>query len=446
MTAKPALSETGTSKRRIAWADLAPLVTLLTIVVVFGFLATEFFSLGTISQTLKRGAVLAIVSTGLTFVLLCAEIDLSVGPMALLSACVCGVLWSQPFSADARSGQTTRLTAQRELRTAEERRTSAERKRDEAIKERDTASTSLDDKQRAKLEKEILETTDVIDKSNEVIERVTPATRVVTAAEIRTTLFVIATPFVVALVLGFASGVLTVSSGLPSFIITLAMMNIAIGLSKFVTLSQQQDVPDFLKKLGNSALFKWQLFGTSSLEIPQSAALAALVMITAHLVLRHTRFGRYVYMTGGNRQAARLAGIRTERIVIACLMICAVTAACGGLVNAGRLGGATLDQNADLLLEAVACVVLGGTSLFGGEGGIGRTAIGVLTFTILRVGLDATDPERLIKLSWLSPAWKQELIRMNWVTSFDLLRPFLLGIVLMLALVIHGKLAKKHRD
>jgi ribose/xylose/arabinose/galactoside ABC-type transport system permease subunit len=445
MTSKPASLEPGISKRRIEWADLAPLVTLLTIIIVFGFLATEFFSLGTISQTLKRGAVLAIVSVGLTFVLLCAEIDLSVGPMALLSACVCGVLWSQPFSAEARHSQTARLTAQREVRSAEERRTTAEKKKADAAKERD-ANPALDDNQRARLEKEIADATDVIEKSAATIERATPISHAVTGAEVRTTLLVISIPFFVAIILGLASGVLTVSSGLPSFIITLAMMNIAIGLSKFVTLSQQQDVPDFLKKLGNSALFKWQISGTTSLEIPQSAALAALVMIGAHLVLRHTRFGRYVYMTGGNRQAARLAGIRTERIVVACLMICAVTAACGGLVNAGRLGGATLDQNADLLLEAVACVVLGGTSLFGGEGGIGRTAIGVLTFTILRVGLDATDPERLIKMSWLSPAWKQELIKMNWVTSFDLLRPFLLGIVLMLALVIHGKLAKTHKN
>jgi ribose transport system permease protein len=363
--------------KRFTLADCAPLLTLAAIIVVFGFLATEFFSLGTISQTLKRGAVLAIVSTGLTFVLLCAEIDLSVGTMALLAACVCGVLWEQPFAAGAKG---------------------------------------------------------------------------LGAASTGAVLLVIAVPFVVALGLGWVSGALTVSSGLPSFIITLAMMNIAVGLAKFLTLSQKYNVPPVLKRLGNAALFKWRVprfpqwgipdLGT--LDVPLSAALAVAVMVAAHLVLQHTRFGRYVYMTGGNRQAARLAGVRTERIVVACLMICAVTAACGGLVNAGRLEGVSLDQNADLLLEAVACVVLGGTSLFGGEGGIGRTALGVLTFTILRVGLEATNPERLIKFSWLPAAWKQDLVRMSWVTSFDLLRPFLLGIVLLLALVLHGRLVK-HR-
>jgi ribose transport system permease protein len=430
MTTKPALTESGISKRRVDWASLAPLVTLLAIVVVFGFLATEFFSLGTISQTLKRGAVLAVVSTGLTFVLLCAEIDLSVGTMALLSACVCGVLWAQPMSAEARGAQATRLTAWREVNSATQRR-------DAAVRERDGVGQGLTEKRRGELDKIITDATDAIALAQ-------PAT-VVTAVEVRANLFVLTIPFLVAVFLGAVSGVLTVSSGLPSFIITLAMMNIAIGLSRFLTLSQKYDVPQFLKALGNSPLFRWVTDKHGTLEIPQSAALAAVVMIAAHLVLRHTRFGRYVYMTGGNRQAARLAGVRTERIVVACLVICAMTAACGGLVNAGRLESVSLDQNADLLLEAVACVVLGGTSLFGGEGGIGRSAVGVLTFTVLRVGLEATDPERLIRFSWLPAAWKQDLVKMSWVTQFDLLRPFLLGIVLMLALVIHGRLAK-HKE
>src|SRR6185437_9548732 len=156
-----------------------------------------------------------------------------------------------------------------------------------------------------------------------------------------------------------------------------------------------------------------------------SAVLAAIVMITAHLVLQHTRFGRYVYMTGGNRQAARLAGVRTERIVIACLAICALTSACGGLVTAGRMNGVTLDQNVDLLLDAVACVVLGGTSLFGGEGSIGRTLVGVLSFTVLKVGLNLTNVERLIKQMPLSPGIKESWLKASWVTQFDLLRPFL---------------------
>lgn len=346
--------------RRFSLADFAPLLTLAAVTLVFALVAEDFLSLGTVTLVLKRGAVLAIVATGLTFVLLCAEIDLSVGTVALLSACVCGVLWESSFAAGPKGlGEASFL--------------------------------------------------DVC--------------------------IVIVIPLLVALLSGLLSGWLTVSSGLPSFIITLAMMNIAVGLAKFLTLSQKFNVPPLLKQLGNASLVE---FG--SLRIPQSAVLALIVMVVAHLVLQHTRFGRYVYMTGGNRQAAKLAGVRTESIVMASLVICAWCAACGGMLNAGRLEGVSLDQNADLLLDAVACVVLGGTSLFGGEGGIGRTLVGVLTFTVLRVGLDAVNPERIIKNSSLPQAWLQQ----SWVTQFDLLRPFLLGIVLLLALVIHGRLVKKH--
>ncbi len=171
--------------------------------------------------------------------------------------------------------------------------------------------------------------------------------------------------------------------------------------------------------------------------------LAAVVMVLAHLALQHTRFGRFVYMTGGNREAARLAGVRTDRVIVSALAISGVTAATGGLVNAGRLNSVSLDQNADLLLDAVACVVLGGTSLFGGEGSMGRTLIGVLTFTTLKVGLNLTNVERLIKNSPLSENLKTDWLQASWVTQFDLLRPFLLGSVLLIALVIHGRLAKR---
>ena len=359
-------SESSIPSRRFVLADFAPLISLAALIFVFAMLVENFVSLGTVTLVLKRGAVLAIVATGLTFVLLCAEIDLSVGMLALLAACLCGVLWEQPFAAGPKG---------------------------------------------------------------------------MGVASAGSLFVVLAVPFVVTLALGLVSGWLTVTSGLPSFIITLAMMNIAVGLAKFMTLSQKFSVPPVLSQIGNDALFK-----VGRLGFPNSAALAAVVMLVAHLVLQHTRFGRYVYMTGGNRQAARLAGVRTERIVVACLAIGALSAACGGLVNAGRLQSVSLDQNADLLLDAVACVVLGGTSLFGGEGGIGRTLIGVLTFTTLKVGLDLTNVERLIKQSPLPLAWQQSWLKASWVTQFDLLRPFLLGIVLLLALVLHGRLSKHRSD
>ncbi|HUQ72744.1 MAG TPA: ABC transporter permease [Planctomycetaceae bacterium] len=345
--------------------DFAPVISLALIVLVFSLIVERFLSLGTLSLILQQSAVLAIVATGLTFVLLCAEIDLSVGMVALLSACLCGVLWEQSFAAGSKGAHAKEVN-------------------------------------------------------------------------LLTTALIVTAPIIIAVFAGWLSGRLTVSSGLPSFIITLAMMNIALGLARFLTRSEKFAVPPALASLGNDA---WRLFG--DLRLPRSAVLAAVVMLIAHLVLQHTRFGRYVYMTGGNRDAARLAGVRTDKIVVACLALCGLTAAIGGLVNAGRLNSVSLDQNADLLLDAVACVVLGGTSLFGGEGSIGRTVIGVLTFTTLKVGLNLTNVERLIKSLPLSPAWKENLLDASWVTQFDLLRPFLLGVVLLMALVIHGRLVKR---
>jgi ribose transport system permease protein len=365
MTTHTATPPTSLAGPRYRLADFAPVITLGLIVLIFSLIVERFPSLGTLSLVLQQSAVLAIVATGLTYVLLCAEIDLSVGMVALLAACLCGVLWEQSFAAGPKGAHA---------------------------KEVSLAMTAL----------------------------------------------VIAAPLAVAICAGWLSGRLTVSSGLPSFIITLAMMNIALGLARFLTRSEKFSVPPALARLGNDA---WRI--TGDLRLPHSAALAAVVLLVAHLVLQHTRFGRYVYMTGGNREAARLAGVRTDRIVVACLALCGFTAAVGGLVNAGRLNSVSLDQNADLLLDAVACVVLGGTSLFGGEGSIGRTVIGVLTFTTLKVGLNLTNVERLIKTSSLSAEWKQSLLGASWVTQFDLLRPFLLGVVLLLALVIHGRLVKR---
>lgn len=357
-------------QRRYDIADFAPFITLTVLMVLFSAVAENFLSLRTLTIMLQQGAVLAIVATGLTFVLLAAEIDLSVGMVALLAACLCGVLWEQPWAAGPQS----------------------------------------------------------------LAEGPPPV------VSFWALLQVLVWPLVLVLALGAVTGALTVSSGLPSFIISLAMMNIALGLSRFLTGSRKFSVPPLLQELGNGS---WQL--PLGFRCPKSAAVAAVVLLVAHVVLQHLRFGRFVYMTGGNREAARLSGVPTNRIIVACLSISAVTAGLGGMLNAGRLNSVSLDQNADLLLNAVACVVLGGTSLFGGEGGIGRTLIGVATFMVLQVGLNLINVVRLVK-SWpLSPAWKDWVLQSSVVTQFDMLRPFLLGVALLLALVIQGRLLARRR-
>jgi ribose transport system permease protein len=310
--------------------DLAPLASLALLVGFFCLTAPGFLSLATFQAVLKQGSAMAIVAVGLTYVLICGEIDLAVGMTALWSACLCGWLF----------------------------------------------------------------------------ESLGPSAGLVAGA--------ILLPLLSCLLVGLAAGVLTVWSRLPSFIITLAMMFVTEGMARWLTKSRMFRLPDLLGVIGNQGLPVGSRF-----TLPYSALLAVAAFAAGHAVLRYTRFGRYVYATGGNRQAARLSGIHTGTIVVAVLAISAFMAGVGGLVNAGRMTQVTLDQNKELLLSAVAAVVLGGTSLFGGEGSMGKTLIGVLTFTVLNVGL--------MQITWIN----------------DLARQLLTGLVLMVALVVNGLLAKR---
>ena len=116
--------------------------------------------------------------------------------------------------------------------------------------------------------------------------------------------------------------------------------------------------------------------------------MAAICLLLGHLVLRYTRFGRYVYMTGANKSAARLAGVNTDNIVIIALGISGFAAGLAGIVSMGRLASAQPTVVDSFLIDAIGAVVLGGTSLFGGRGGIPQTVAGLLIYGTLRNGLD----------------------------------------------------------
>jgi ribose transport system permease protein len=146
----------------------------------------------------------------------------------------------------------------------------------------------------------------------------------------------------------------------------------------------------------------------------------ATVLLIGHFVLTYTKFGRYVYMTGSNREAARLSGINTKVIVGASLMISSFCAGLAGMLNTGRLGSAQGYGLDDMLLDSISAVVLGGTSLFGGEGGIKNTLIGLLIFGILSNGLNQLQLDIYVRL---------------WVR----------GVILLIALIINVY-ALKFRD
>lgn len=120
--------------------------------------------------------------------------------------------------------------------------------------------------------------------------------------------------------------------------------------------------------------------------IPNPVVILAIVMILAQLTLSYTVFGRSLLAVGGNREAARLAGIPVRRLTTSAFVICGLAAAIAGIIFASRTGFVTSGQVTSygyLVLDAIAVVVVGGTSLFGGQGAVWRTAIGVAVFAAL---------------------------------------------------------------
>jgi ribose transport system permease protein len=125
-------------------------------------------------------------------------------------------------------------------------------------------------------------------------------------------------------------------------------------------------------------------------------AWTALALMIGHAVYRHTRFGRHVLATGGNRAAADSVGIRTGRVKVAVLVISATTAALAGMLYAGRLHGARYTLGETDLLTVIAAVVIGGTSLFGGRGSvfgavIGSVIMGMVNNGLILMGLDVAE-------------------------------------------------------
>jgi len=113
-----------------------------------------------------------------------------------------------------------------------------------------------------------------------------------------------------------------------------------------------------------------------------------VVFILSHIVLTKTKFGRYVYAVGGNLEAARLAGIKTNKILISVYIISGVLSALAGILLASRINSG--QPNAGLMyeLDVIAAVVVGGTSLFGGRGTIIGTFLGAMLIAVLRNGLN----------------------------------------------------------
>ncbi len=177
--------------------------------------------------------------------------------------------------------------------------------------------------------------------------------------------------------------------GIPSFIMTLAMLQIGNGVCALLVRGQiAYTVPPVIATLGNGSLG----------PVPWIVIVAGLVLLVAHIVLTYTRFGRYVYMTGGNREAAEYSGVSTRAIIAAVMVISALCAGIAGMLGVAHFGSAQQDEFDNYLLDSISAVVVGGTSLFGGQGGIGNTIIGLFVLGVLNNGLDHVRIDSFLKI------------------------------------------------
>ncbi|MCM3118079.1 ribose ABC transporter permease [Neobacillus sp. MER 74] len=180
-------------------------------------------------------------------------------------------------------------------------------------------------------------------------------------------------------VLGFINGFVITKGKIPPFIVTLSMMIMARGLSYVLTggrpMSFNNDVLSFI---GNGYIG----------PIPVPVIIMILCLIITSFVLNKTRFGRHVYAIGGNREAARFSGIHISKIEIIVYTISGVLAGLSGVILAARMSSAQPTSGNGFELDAIAAVVLGGTSFSGGIGKIGGVFIGALIIGVLNNGLN----------------------------------------------------------
>ncbi|EJE4554436.1 ribose ABC transporter permease [Vibrio parahaemolyticus] len=186
--------------------------------------------------------------------------------------------------------------------------------------------------------------------------------------------------------LGAISGIIIAKGKVQAFIATLVTMTLLRG----VTMVYTDGRPISTGFTYTADAFAW--FGTGyALGIPVPVWLMVVVFAAAWYLLNHTRFGRYVYALGGNESATRLSGINVDRVKIGVYAICGMLAALAGIIVTSRLSSAQPTAGMGYELDAIAAVVLGGTSLMGGKGRIMGTLIGALIIGFLNNALNLLD-------------------------------------------------------
>ncbi len=182
------------------------------------------------------------------------------------------------------------------------------------------------------------------------------------------------------LLVGVVNGVVTSFFRINSLIATLAMSFVVAGIAGLITQGN-------LLVLGVKPAFG-NFANTNFLSVHTSTWVMVIVVIVLGLVLARTTIGRYTYAAGGNPEAARFAGVRVNMVRVVCFALSGGAAALGGIIDASRVLTGQSTNNTTLTFTVVAGIVVGGTSILGGEGAIWRTVVGVLLIALIGNGYD----------------------------------------------------------
>ena len=315
-------------KREISFIDLlgrfAPLIFLLGLVAILSFLEPGFRTERNIMNVLRQVSIIGILAVGMTFVILTAGIDLSVGSMVAFTGIVCAA--TAKGSRSLLAGGTTDPGGSRVLLAA-------------------LAAIGL------------------------------------------------------GLLLGFFQGFLIGKLEIPAFVVTLGGLGAWRGAT--LVFSEGQPISGF------SSDFKFWGQGFVG-RVPVPVIIFLLFVLIAFIVLRYTQYGRWIYALGGNKEAARLSGLNTTALTISVYAIAGFCAGVGGFLLTSRLNSAEQVAGQNYELQAIAAVVIGGTSLFGGIGGVIGTLIGTLLIGVLNNGLVILN---------VSPYWQPIVVAIILVAS-----------------------------
>jgi ribose transport system permease protein len=295
----------GVASSRSEWRQLAAdylglLAALGLLILVFSLSTQHFFSANTFRTIANQIPAMLLIATGMTFVLIVAEVDLSVGSVLGLCGAVAGVTlvqWQWPLWAAVTAALATGALC------------------------------------------------------------------------------------------GSLNGLISTRWRLPSFIVTLATMEMARGGAHAITKSQTQYIGSAIEGIAGTAIF--------GLSMP--FLLAILVVAGGQVVLSQTVFGRQMIAVGANPEAARLSGVDPRTVKTTVFLVSGLLVAVAAIMDTSRFQSANPNAGSGFELQAIAAAVIGGTSLMGGRGSVVRTCVGVLVIAVLNTGLATVGAKDEIK-------------------------------------------------